>query len=79
MRLVISGFLPDPNPDEFIKYERVIDHQDEQAILKIMGWTCLEDGCDGEQEMTAEQVKRVVSYLGERPLSHLTLFISTCM
>jgi hypothetical protein len=76
--LLITGFLPPPDPDEFVKYEHFVVKEHEQAVLDIMGWHSLDDGGPGTQEMTVEQVRHLAELLCEPPPSHLVLFIETC-
>lgn len=77
MFLYITGFLPEPNPDESLKYRKVVPPEHEQEILTLMGWRSLADGKDGEQEMDSEQAKKTAHILNEHTLDALVLFIST--
>ncbi len=61
MFLYVTGFLPEPSPDDSMKYQKFIEPQQEQFMFEIMNWASFGDGTDGEQEMTFVQVKRLLN------------------
>ncbi|MDZ5602966.1 pyocin S6 family toxin immunity protein [Pseudomonas sp. RP23018S] len=77
MFLYVTGFFPEPHPDETLQFELIVHRQDEQAVLEIMEWQSLNDGYDGEQELTPPQKLALEKRLGMTSDKELTLFIST--
>lgn len=75
MYLRITGFFPESDDDDSLQYKQAISKDLELSILKIMGWSSLEDGLGGESELTPEQTKRVAEVLGEPVIEKLALFI----
>lgn len=69
--ILISGFYPDPNPDNSILYEKVVPQELQPAVLAAMGWNSLGDVPMGENDLTPDQSKSVLMVLGD-PINHVS-------
>jgi hypothetical protein len=67
--LCISGFFPEPNPDDSIKYKKAVQQEAQIPVLTAMGWASLTDVPGGEHELTAIQAAAVLESLGD-PLNN---------
>jgi hypothetical protein len=63
--LVISGFYPEPNPDNSLHYERTVPHELEKQVLAAMDWAELKDLPPGETDLTQDQAAVVITTLGD--------------
>jgi hypothetical protein len=63
--LVISGFYPEPNPDNSLQYERAVPLELEPEVLSAMGWESLADVPMGENDLTQDQAAAVMAVLSE--------------
>ncbi|VVP89618.1 pyocin S6 family toxin immunity protein [Pseudomonas fluorescens] len=63
--IVISGFYPEPNPDNSLQYERTVPQDLELAVLTSMGWATLLDVPMGEIDLTQDQTVAVMAVLGD--------------
>jgi hypothetical protein len=61
--LSISGFLPEPNPDDSIKYKKGVPQEAQIPVLTAMGWASLTDVPEGEHELTDSQTAAVLELL----------------
>ncbi|WP_369989710.1 pyocin S6 family toxin immunity protein [Pseudomonas xanthosomatis] len=77
MQIRINGFLPDPNKDTSLKYQKKIPESECSTLLDIMGWASIEAGSAGEHEATEEQRIRIARLLGDPSLIELDLYVST--
>ena len=75
MYLQITGFLPEPDPDDSLKFKRALEGDLEAEALGIMGWKTLEEAGGWETEVTPDQAILFAKLLGELQLVDLTLFI----
>ena len=76
--IVISGFYPEPNPDNSILYEKVVPQELQQAVLAAMGWNSLGDVPMGENDLTHDQSKAVMVLLGDPINSELMYCMGLC-
>ena len=76
--ITISGFYPEPNPDNSIQYEKNVPQKFEPAILAAMGWTTVGDVPEGEHELTPDQSMSVMTILGDPFNSELVYFLGLC-
>ena len=63
--LVISGFFPEPNPDNALQYERTVPPFLESAVLTTMGWTSTTEVPMGEIDLTQDQALAVLAILND--------------
>lgn len=63
--LIISGFYPEPNPDNSLYYEKDVPQELEGAVLAAMGWTSQADVPPGETDLTQDQISAVMEVLGD--------------
>ena len=75
MYLQITGFLPEPDPDDSLKFKRALGGDLEADALGIMDWKALEEAGGWETEVTPDQAKLFAKLLGEPQIVELTLFI----
>ena len=76
--IVISGFYPEPNPDNSIQYEKVVSQELQPAILAAMGWNSLGDVPMGENDLTQDQSIGVMTILGDPINSDLMYCMGLC-
>lgn len=75
MYLQMTGFLPEPDSDDSLKFKQALGGDLEADALEIMGWKSLEDAGGWETEVSPDQAKLFAKLLGEPQLVDLTLFI----
>ena len=75
MFLWISGFLPDDNEDDSLKYELNVSHEFEQRVLDVLGWSDLASSPDGDWLLNSVQVQQISNIVGESLPTDLDLFI----
>ena len=75
MYFQMTGFLPEPDPDDSLKFKQALGGDLEADALEIMGWKSLEDAGGWETEVSPDQAKLFAKLLGEPQLVDLTLFI----
>lgn len=75
MELRLTGFLPEPDPDDSLKFKRALGGDLEVDALGIMNWETLEEAGGWETEVTPDQAKLFAKLLGEPQIVDLTLFI----
>lgn len=75
MYLQLTGFLPEPNEDDSLKFKHALHGDVEVKSLEIMGWKTLEHAGGWESEITADQAIRFAELLDEPQLVGLVLFI----
>lgn len=63
--LSISGFYPEPNPDNSLYYEKDVPRELENAVLAAMGWASLADAPPGETDLTQDQASAIMEVLGD--------------
>lgn len=75
MYFQMTGFLPEPDPDDSLKFKQALGGDLEAAALEIMGWKSLEDAGGWETEVSPDQAILFAKLLGQPQLVELTLFI----
>ena len=73
--ILISGFYPEPNPDNSLQYEKIVPPELVTAVLTAMGWTTLADVPMGENDLTQDQAMAVMATLGDPIKNGLTYSI----
>jgi hypothetical protein len=73
--LSISGFFPEPNPDDSIKYKKAVPQAVQIPVLTAMGWASLTDVPEGEHDLTESQTAAVLELLSEPLNSELVYCI----
>lgn len=76
--IVISGFYPEPNPDNSLHYERIVPQELETNVLAAMGWVALTDVPVGENDLTIDQAVAVMKVLGDSVRADLVYCIGLC-
>lgn len=67
--LSISGFFPESNPDDSIKYKKTVPQEVQIPVLATMDWASLTDVPEGEYKLTEIQAAAVLELLGD-PLNN---------
>ena len=75
MHLQLTGFLPEPNTDDSLKFERVLQSDLVVDSLKIMDWKSLDEAGGWETVITPDQAKLFAKLLDEPTIVELALFI----
>ncbi|MFI8374583.1 pyocin S6 family toxin immunity protein [Pseudomonas helleri] len=75
MYFQMTGFLPEPDPDDSLKFKQALGGDLEADALEIMGWKSLEDAGGWETEVSPDQAILFAKLLGQPQLVKLTLFI----
>ncbi|MBA1193076.1 hypothetical protein G7007_09415 [Pseudomonas entomophila] len=75
MKISLTGFLPDNNSDDSLKYEEIIPRHKEADVMSLLGWLSLADECDGELLLTAGQAEKIFSLLEKSQPSGLDFFV----
>ena len=75
MYLHLTGFLPAPNTDDSLKFERVLQGDLVVDSLKIMDWKSLDEAGGWETEITPDQAKLFAKLLDEPTIVNLALLI----
>jgi len=71
--LSISGFFPEPNPDDSVKYKKAVTQDAQVPVLAAMGWASLTDVPEGEYPLTEIQAAAVLELLGD-PLNNALVY-----
>lgn len=75
MYLSISGFLPDENEDDSLKFDLDLKESYNSRILQLLGHRSLNAMAEGEWLLTKEQVIEISKIIGESLPTDLDLFI----
>ena len=75
MYLHITGFLPAPNTDDSLKFERVLQGDLVVDSLEIMDWKSLDEAGGWETEITPDQARLFAKLLDEPTIVNLALLI----
>lgn len=76
--LSISGFYPEPNPDNSLQYKNAVPKDLETQVLSAMGWQSLADVPMGENDLTSDQAVAVFAVLGDSIKDDLIYCIGLC-
>lgn len=61
----LTGFFPEPNPDNSLQYQKKVPPALELPVLNIMGWSSLIDVPMGEHELDSNQAKKIMDIVGD--------------
>ncbi|MEE8874378.1 pyocin S6 family toxin immunity protein [Pseudomonas helleri] len=75
MHLQLTGFLPAPNTDDSLKFERVLQGDLVVDSLEIMDWKSLDEAGGWETEITPDQARLFAKLLDKPTIVDLALFI----
>lgn len=75
MHLQLTGFLPELNTDDSLKFERVLQGDLVVDSLEIMDWKSLDEAGGWETEITPDQARLFAKLLDEPTIVELALFI----
>lgn len=76
--LVISGFYPEPNPDNRLYYEKIVPKALVPAVLAAMNYASINDVPMGENDLTQEQAVAVMTLLNDPINNDLMYCIGLC-
>lgn len=76
MGIWITGYFPDDNEDQFIKYEHDVNAKFNDELLKFLGHTSLEELAIGMWSLTEDQVRQIAKIIQEPLPLDLEIFIS---
>lgn len=76
--ILVSGFYPEPNPDNSLHYKKIVPQELIQAVLSAMGWITLADVPMGENDLTQDQAIAVMAVLGDKINRDLMYCIGLC-
>ncbi|TPG80511.1 pyocin S6 family toxin immunity protein [Pseudomonas arsenicoxydans] len=76
--IAITGFLPEPNPDNSLQYEKDVPPALETAVLKVMGWSTLWDVPMGEHTISPDQARVIMDLVGDPLREDLTFYMGLC-
>jgi len=76
--IAISGFFPEPNPDNSLQYEKDVPQVLEAAVLKVMGWSTLRDVPMGEHSLSPDQASVIMNLVGDPLREDLTYYMGLC-
>lgn len=65
MVIIVSGFYPEPDPDNSLHYERTVPQELEKQVIAAMDWAELKDVPPGETDLTQDQAGVVIKALGD--------------
>jgi hypothetical protein len=63
--IIISGFYPEPDPDNSLHYEKRVPSTLEGTVLAAMEWKTLRDVPPGETNLSQKQARVIVETLGD--------------
>ncbi|UZE13286.1 pyocin S6 family toxin immunity protein [Pseudomonas sp. B21-053] len=62
--IALTGFFPEPNPDNSLQYEKDVPQALEGAVLNVMGWAAMKDVPIGEHELSTIQAREIMELVG---------------
>lgn len=75
MFLEITGFSATGSADSSIKFELDVPTEYESAVMTILGWKEMAAECDGELQLTSEQIRKISLAINEHLPMDLELYI----
>lgn len=75
MYLCISGYLPDDDEDDSLKFDLDLDKSFNDQIVQFLGHTNLNAMAEGEWSLMREQVVEISETIGQSLPTNLDLFI----
>ncbi|MHC8390644.1 pyocin S6 family toxin immunity protein [Pseudomonas sp. MDT2-39-1] len=76
--IALSGFFPEPNPDNSLQYEKDVPQAIEKQVLSVMGWSTLWDVPMGEHELSHTQAFAIMEIVGSPSRNDLTYYLGLC-
>lgn len=76
--IALTGFFPEPNPDNSLQYQKTVPQALELDVLKIMGWSSLKDVPMGEHELTETQARAAMRIIDSPFRNDLMYCIGLC-
>lgn len=76
--IALSGFFPEPNPDNSLQYENDVPQVIEKRVLNVMGWSALWDVPMGEHELSQTQSFAIMEIVGSPFRSDLAYYLGLC-
>ncbi|KJZ45811.1 hypothetical protein VC34_09175 [Pseudomonas fluorescens] len=78
MVIAITGFFPEPNPDNSLQYEKDVPQVLETAVLEVMGWSTLRDVPMGEHPLSPAQASVIIDLVGDLFRENLVYYMGLC-
>ncbi|WP_434558575.1 pyocin S6 family toxin immunity protein [Pseudomonas sp. Z4-20] len=75
MYLCISGFLPDEDEDDSLKFDLDLDEYFNDRIIQLLGHSSLNAMAVGEWLLTKDQIREISDIIGKPLPTDLDLFI----
>ncbi|MBV4553780.1 hypothetical protein HU742_021795 [Pseudomonas sp. SWRI102] len=75
MHLCISGFLPDEDEDDSLKFDLDLDEYFNDRIMQLLGHSSLNAMAVGEWLLTKDQIREISDIIGKPLPTDLDLFI----
>ena len=75
MYLCITGFLPDDNDDDSLKFELDIDPVYHEQVMRLLGYSTLNEMAEGLSELSSSQITAIANLTGESLPADLQLLI----
>lgn len=75
MYICITGFLPDNNEDDSLKFRFYIDEPYHQQVIQLLGHSNLNSMAEGLWDLTQEQAEEISQLTGENLPRDLRLLI----
>jgi hypothetical protein len=76
--LSLTGFFPEPNPDNSLQFQQPVPPDLEVPVLNVMGWSALRDVPMGEHELTANQAEEIMKLVNTPFRSDLMYCMGLC-
>ena len=76
--IAITGFFPEPNPDNSLQYEKDVPQALETAVLKVMGWSTLWEVPMGEHTLSHDQASVILDVVGDSLREDLVYYMGLC-
>lgn len=73
--LYITGFLVDDSEDSSLKYDFDIPSNLEGEVMAVLGWSSMEQECDGDLPLTEAHVTEISKIIQRQLPLDLDLFI----
>lgn len=75
MYLCITGFMPDNDEDDSVKFELDIDPAYHEQVMRLLGYSTLNEMAEGLSELNSGQITAIENLTGESLPVDLQLFI----
>ncbi|WP_025809267.1 pyocin S6 family toxin immunity protein [Pseudomonas chlororaphis] len=75
MYLCLTGFLPEDDEDDSLKYQLKVSSEFERQIVSLLGHKSLNAMASGEWLLTAEQAQQIAALINESIPDDLDIFI----